>query len=601
MADLDELRKQMKKRKELKSAFASKSQRATTLNEDNNTKDAEYHYHLAKCYDHGLEGYPEDEFKEYQEYQLAANLGHTGAMIELAVDYAEEEDSVLGYDLAKAEDWARKAINMGNPDGYKVLYDVFVAKGKNTEGLYLLETGVEKGSLDCIEERAWMLYWGDNEYGDDIEPAVEEAYELIKDKNWSDEHTIALQLLGYCCRDNGNPRLAKEYFERLLRIDDEDYGTMADLGALLRSEDEVRDYPRALELLKVAAEKGNFSAMNSYGLMLYMGEGIEQDEETAISWFRKAAQEGYATAMINLGDILAENNKDEALYWYKGAMKGGHPEAEQRIQDLTSSAQNVDLTRSSQIIDSFMDKWDEIVELEPYTSVSQSFPNRLKHIQKVIDREGLSVYEVDRLKLFQAMVSLLYFDYHINAGNLTSLRLDSYYAILDHIDELIGGMETVTNEAAFIYYTANLFSADRYQDVAPSAKLKEFWSQLQDIELNEDQTEWKVDFLKEKAESIYNYMRKKIGGDEVGSYRSLHWSDEKIRRKVFEMIVDKLTVDDEEVHLYSRLQEDLGADSLDAVDLIMELEKEFDLTIPDSDAEKIRTVGDIVVYINNHI
>lgn len=48
------------------------------------------------------------------------------------------------------------------------------------------------------------------------------------------------------------------------------------------------------------------------------------------------------------------------------------------------------------------------------------------------------------------------------------------------------------------------------------------------------------------------------------------------------------------------LENDLGADSLDAVELIMEMEKEFDITVPDHDAQNIRTVGDIVSYIERH-
>ena len=510
MVDLNELRKKMKKRKEIVSSFSSsKLHRDTLKDDDHRLKEAEYHYHLGKCYDHGLEGYSEDEEKEYQEYQIAAQLGHVGAMVELAADYADEDYSTLGYDLNKAEMWARRAIERGNPDGYKVLYDVNVAKKDYSLALNFLEIGVENGSLDAIEQRAWMLYWGENAQGEEIECSEEEAYKLIKDKVWTDEHTMALLLMGYLHKDNGNYKLAKEYFERLLRIDDEDYGAMVALGNLLRNEEEVRDYQQASKLLKIAAENGNFSAMNSYGVMLYTGDGIEQDEKAAISWFNKAAQNGFSAAMINLGDIFEGENNEEALKWYNEAMKAGAPEAEQRIHDLNQ--QKIDFTRSSQIIDDFMKDWDNISEMEPYASVSQSFPNRLKKIQDVIDREGLSVYEIDRLKAFQAAISLLYFDYHLNNERFTSLRTESYYTILDHIDDLVKSMETISNEAAFIYYLANMYSATRFQDASPASKLKEFWDNLREIELVEDETEWKVDFWEKKAEEIHNYMLSQIG------------------------------------------------------------------------------------------
>ena len=72
-----------------------------------------------------------------------------------------------------------------------------------------------------------------------------------------------------------------------------------------------------------------------------------------------------------------------------------------------------------------------------------------------------------------------------------------------------------------------------------------------------------------------------------------------INGKVVEIIVDKLGVDAAEVKAESSFTNDLGADSLDTVELIMELEKEFNVTIPDSDAEKIQTVGDAIAYIEN--
>ncbi len=67
--------------------------------------------------------------------------------------------------------------------------------------------------------------------------------------------------------------------------------------------------------------------------------------------------------------------------------------------------------------------------------------------------------------------------------------------------------------------------------------------------------------------------------------------------KVKAIIVDQLSVEDEEVTMESTFVDDLGADSLDIVELVMALEEEFDMEIPDEDAEKIRTVGDAVKYI----
>ena len=70
-----------------------------------------------------------------------------------------------------------------------------------------------------------------------------------------------------------------------------------------------------------------------------------------------------------------------------------------------------------------------------------------------------------------------------------------------------------------------------------------------------------------------------------------------IASRVKAIIVDKLGVEESEVTTEASFTNDLGADSLDTVELIMEFEKEFGISIPDDQAEKIRTVGDAVSYI----
>jgi len=70
--------------------------------------------------------------------------------------------------------------------------------------------------------------------------------------------------------------------------------------------------------------------------------------------------------------------------------------------------------------------------------------------------------------------------------------------------------------------------------------------------------------------------------------------------KVKDIVVEQLGVDEEEVNEQASFVDDLGADSLDIVELVMALEEEFDLEIPDEDAEKIVTVGDAVNYIKEN-
>ena len=72
-----------------------------------------------------------------------------------------------------------------------------------------------------------------------------------------------------------------------------------------------------------------------------------------------------------------------------------------------------------------------------------------------------------------------------------------------------------------------------------------------------------------------------------------------VLERVTKIIVDRLGVEESQVTLEASFKEDLGADSLDVVELVMELEDEFDMEISDDDAEKIATVGDAVNYIQS--
>ncbi|HZG61124.1 MULTISPECIES: acyl carrier protein [Bacillales] len=74
-----------------------------------------------------------------------------------------------------------------------------------------------------------------------------------------------------------------------------------------------------------------------------------------------------------------------------------------------------------------------------------------------------------------------------------------------------------------------------------------------------------------------------------------------VLERVTKIIVDRLGVEESQVTLEASFKDDLGADSLDVVELVMELEDEFDMEISDEEAEKIVTVGDAVNYIKSHM
>ena len=78
-------------------------------------------------------------------------------------------------------------------------------------------------------------------------------------------------------------------------------------------------------------------------------------------------------------------------------------------------------------------------------------------------------------------------------------------------------------------------------------------------------------------------------------------ADSNMEDKVKDIIVEELGVEREKLTSEASFMEDLGADSLDTVELVMAFEKEFDIDIPDEDAEKLRTVGDAMKYLHDKI
>ena len=94
---------------------------------------------------------------------------------------------------------------------------------------------------------------------------------------------------------------------------------------------------------------------------------------------------------------------------------------------------------------------------------------------------------------------------------------------------------------------------------------------------------------------MYKLLNKLRGGELT------KMSSEEVFEKVKAIIVEQLGVAESAVTLEASFIDDLGADSLDIVELIMALEEEFDTEIPDGDAEKIVTVGDVVDYIKDHV
>ena len=102
--------------------------------------------------------------------------------------------------------------------------------------------------------------------------------------------------------------------------------------------------------------------------------------------------------------------------------------------------------------------------------------------------------------------------------------------------------------------------------------------------------------VKDKKKIVKNIILTDTRGGEL-----ITMSSEEVFEKVKAIIVEQLGVTETTVTMEASFIDDLGADSLDIVELIMALEEEFDIEIPDADAEKVVTVGDVVDYIKENV
>ena len=85
-----------------------------------------------------------------------------------------------------------------------------------------------------------------------------------------------------------------------------------------------------------------------------------------------------------------------------------------------------------------------------------------------------------------------------------------------------------------------------------------------------------------------------------GTLKQTHLMSDNIKDQVKEIIVEQLGVDPEKLTDDAKFIEDLGADSLDTVELVMTFEEKFGVEVPDEDAEKLKSVADVVAYITDH-
>lgn len=267
-------------------------------------------------------------------------------------------------------------------------------------------------------------------------------------------------------------------------------------------------------------------------------------------------------------------------------------------KDIQKSAEEkdddtIDISRSNKIYESYLSNLENVIKVSP-----SIFKRKLNALQNEIDSPGLHPYETDRLLFLKGILNLFYYDEHYLDEDYDDYA-EQYISILDEVDSIIDELSYVTDEAWYLYYVANMFSIDRFKDIEPLDKLQDLWDKICSIELDDAVTEWKVSFWQETSQRIHDMMEMIYTPDPTPSTIS-YSGNGKVFRKVQSILEENLFLDPSDITADANFITDLGCDSLDVVELIMEFEKTFGITIPDHHAERISTVGDAVAYIESH-
>lgn len=252
-----------------------------------------------------------------------------------------------------------------------------------------------------------------------------------------------------------------------------------------------KNLTKAFDEFYKAAHKGHTDSMNIVGCMYNKGEGCERDENAAYFWIAKAARNEDLHAMYNLYEILCDDKPDEAMEWLKRAAENGHEDAISKLQEL----------RVDEIFRTEIDNLEKTLDLSTH-----SFNAHLAKIEKVIAEPGMLDITADMLRLVQSWLCFQYFDDHYLDDDFDK-KESQYYEIIDKVDKFIGSMSSISDEAEYLYTMANMYSADRFKDIKPYAKLQELWKQINEIQLNDDEVIlFKANYWEELAQETYDTM-----------------------------------------------------------------------------------------------
>ena len=336
---------------------------------------------------------------------------------------------------------------------------------------------------------------------------------------------------------------------------------------------------RGFELLKQAERDGNTAAYYWLADCYYFGKGCDQNAKTAFKYFQKAADSGDADAYIELG----------ICYFLGLGIQVNNPQAKKHFEMARDIAKDDGAFYWLGRVNYDTKNYREAVKC--FKTAELKKDKRALYWLGIAYHSGNGV-EKDEFKAFE------YFNKSVDSGDNGSLFwLASFYengtgCSQDAVKAF--NLYKKGHESGDVYCTNDLGQCYYYGFGCPQDE--NYGLQLVRSAANngvESAQKWLNEINNQSSNNNYS-SSSSYSPSSSSNYNSSH---NEIVNRVKSIIADKLGVDEYEITNNASFTNDLGADSLDAVELIMEFEKEFGVTIPDEQAERISTVGDAIAYI----
>ncbi len=322
----------------------------------------------------------------------------------------------------------------------------------------------------------------------------------------------------------------------------------------------TEDNEKAYEYFKQASDLGDECASAMIGRMYMYGHAVERDIKKAENLLAKGAYKGIAFAQNCLADIFRDEYEDysSAFRWYKESADSGN-------------SYGMHMTGESYYFG---------------MGVNEDDDNALSYFLKAAELESdISYYYIGCIYDSKENFSEAYvwFKKSADAG---------YYSGMCGLGKLYyfgNGVETDFSEA--YKWLSQAADGDNKDASFLVGHMYEFGNGVSE---NHSKA---MSYYKKAAELGDERAKKAVeygGWANIPEKQSSDSYDGDVATKIIEIIADKLGVEEDEITMNSSFVNDLGADSLDTVELVMEFEKEFNISIPEEEAERISTVGDAV-------